>query len=409
MGKLIFITLLLFAKESFAQIKIGDKAPAINVTDWIQNQPENTSLDNKFRIIDFWATWCAPCLASMAHMNRLVEEIGAKDNLIFLAMSDERKEKISPILSRVAFKACVVTDTTQQTQMGFAINDIPYCIIVDDKGAVQWTGNPAELTNEIIKSILTRKDFAVIDNNKIAPTPLEKLYDSLQHRYRSIFNNDSVKEYFSLAPFLKEGYGSKSAFNSISSLRKMEIGVKLKDIISEHVSISGSQISLPSELENVYASYCYKSESRLKSGDVLNSILTTAKLTYNKSDSIQKVYLLEVSDSKLLNQNIAKNKTGLSHVSVSDDGRYIAMSNSSLQRIIAALQDRFGCPIIIKDSSVFEKRLDIMLQTDNFTTLKKSLKIYGISIREVKQVLPFVKVIHKENSETKLPPTAVLQ
>ena len=396
MQQLIFILLLLFSKISFAQLNSGDKAPQINVTNWIQNQPGNTLLKDKFIIIDFWATWCAPCLASMTHMNTLIEENKTKNNLIFLAMSDEKKEKISPILLRVSFKASVVTDTTQQTQNDFEINSIPACLIIDDKGFVRWTGNPEQLTNDVIQDILARKNLDVINNEEIIRGYIEKQYDSLKHEYRSIFENNNIKEYFSLGPFLKEGYGSKYSSNSTNSLRKVEIGIKLRDIISEQISVSSSQISLPPDIDSVYASYCYKSEKGLKSEDVLNSILTSAELTYNKTNSIQEMFLLELLDSNLLNKNFLKTDEGkVSHLSVSDDGKFISMSNSSMLNIISALQDRFNCPIILKDSSVFDKPLDMMLQTDNFMTLKKSMKLYGINIREIKQSLPFVMVGHK--------------
>lgn len=395
MRKFIFISLLLFSGVSLAQIKIGDKSPAINITDWIQNRPAHTSLANKFVVIDFWATWCAPCLASMAHMNELTEEMSTKDNLIFLTMSDEKKEKISPLLTRVAFKTYVVTDTTRQTQNGFGISSIPDCIIIDDKAVIRWRGNPAELTNNIIESILTGKSFTIADNYKIKASPLEKEYDSLRREYRRVYNNDSVREYFSLAPFFKEGNSSKAASSSITGLRKMEIGIRLKDIVSEHISISSSQISLPSELQDVYASFCYKSETRLKNEDVLNSIFFAANLTYKKVDSTQKFYLLEVADTTLLSQSLSKNENAIGHLSVSDDGSYISMSNWSLYGIIPALQDRFGCPVIMNDIAVYNKRMDMMLQTEDFITLKNSLKIYGITIKEVKQTLPFVMVMHK--------------
>jgi thiol-disulfide isomerase/thioredoxin len=396
MQKLIFLSLLLFSKVALAQIKLGDKAPNINITGWIQNQPKNTLLKDKFIVIDFWATWCAPCLASMSHMNTLVEQNKTKNNLIFLAMSDEAKEKILPVLSRVLFKASVVTDTTHLTQDNFEITSIPNCIIVDDKGFVRWTGNPKELTNDIIQEILAQKKLDIVNNEKNTSGRFAKQYDSLSHEYQRIFNNDSIEEYFSLGPFLSEGYGSKYSRNFTDYLRKVEIGVRLKDIISEQACISSSQISLPADLDSIYTSYCYKSEKRIKNEDVLHSILTAANLASNKKDSIQKVFLIEIKDSNLLNKSFVKNeKTALGHLSVSDNGKFIAMSNNSIFSIISALQDRFNCPIILNDSTVFDKPLDMMLQTNDFATLKESMKLYGLNIKETQQSLPFLRIVHE--------------
>ena len=80
---------------------------------------------------------------------------------------------------------------------------------------------------------------------------------------------------------------------------------------------------------------------------------------------------------------------------MSDNGKFIAMSNNSIFSVISALQDRFGCPIILKDSSLFDKPLDMMLQTDDLLTLKKSMKLYGLNIKETKKPLPFLTVVHK--------------
>ncbi|MFW2477869.1 MAG: TlpA family protein disulfide reductase, partial [Sediminibacterium sp.] len=183
-----FVLFFLAFKEMFAQVKIGDQAPAIKITDWVQKNSKDTSLNGKFVIIDFWATWCAPCLASMAHVNELVEEFKQNENLVFLAMSDEPKEKISPLLSRVPFKASVVTDTSGYTQNDYSITSIPDCVIIDDKGQVQWTGNPKYLTKSIIEGILARKKIEMPNVNKRSKDANEIRYDSLTRIYRSIYS-----------------------------------------------------------------------------------------------------------------------------------------------------------------------------------------------------------------------------
>jgi len=396
MTKLLVISLILFSKVSFAQINIGDKAPDINITDWVQNHPKNVFLKDKYIIVDFWATWCAPCLASISHMNTLVEENNKNNNLVFLAMTDEKKQKILPVLSRVLFKSFVVMDTIGQTQENFKITAIPLCTMLDDKGFVRWTGDPGELTNNIIQDVLAQKKIDIVNNKKSTSLAIAKQYASLVGGYQKIFKNDSIQEYFSLGPFLAEGYGPKYSRNSPDYLRKVEIGVKLKNIISELASVNSSQISLPPDLDSLYTSYCYKSEKRRKREDILHSILIAANLALNKKDSIQKVFLLEVRDSNLLKKSFVKNeKKAISHLSVSDNGKFIAMSNDSIFSVISALQDRFDCPIILKDSSLFDKPLDMMLQTDDLLTLKKSIKLYGLNIKETNKSLPFLTVVHK--------------
>ena len=56
-------------------VKIGDLAPEINITDKILNYPDNFSFKNKFIVLEFWATWCKPCLEAVPKLNLLEEKI----------------------------------------------------------------------------------------------------------------------------------------------------------------------------------------------------------------------------------------------------------------------------------------------------------------------------------------------
>ncbi|MBL8746121.1 MAG: redoxin domain-containing protein, partial [Phycisphaerae bacterium] len=63
---------------------IGKQGPPLAVESWVNDQP-NTQ--GKVIIVDFWATWCAPCRDSIPHMNELAAKF--KDSVVAVGLSDE--------------------------------------------------------------------------------------------------------------------------------------------------------------------------------------------------------------------------------------------------------------------------------------------------------------------------------
>ena len=60
------------------------QAPAGSKADW-------ASLKGKVVVLEFWATWCSPCVASLPHLNQLVESLDpAKFQFISIDDEDQR-------------------------------------------------------------------------------------------------------------------------------------------------------------------------------------------------------------------------------------------------------------------------------------------------------------------------------
>lgn len=192
--KLVLIFIILSCVSLLqAQIKSGEQAPELLIKDWIKNVPDDRNLEGKFIVIDFWATWCAPCLETVPHMNKLVEQNRSRKDLVFLALTDEKKDIVNPLLKRVSFSAAVVSDPTRKIFDDYKINQIPTCVIIDDKRLIKWVGHPSKLNNEIIQNILNREnpELLAIDKN---PTPerSSRVADSLSKRYGTYFNDDEI-------------------------------------------------------------------------------------------------------------------------------------------------------------------------------------------------------------------------
>jgi thiol-disulfide isomerase/thioredoxin len=148
---------------------IGDKAPAVKVAKWMTQAPPTLpggkDSDKNFFLVEFWATWCPPCLKSIPHLAELHRKYG-KDGLVILGVSNEESETIDGFLKRktkgqtIDMPYYVGADDEMGTTNGWmeGIQGIPHAFLVNKSGNVVWTGNPLDPgMNGVIEKVLSGK------------------------------------------------------------------------------------------------------------------------------------------------------------------------------------------------------------------------------------------------------------
>ncbi len=128
-------------------LKVGSSAPAITV-DWVQGNVADTSDASKTYVVEFWATWCGPCMRSIPHLNELHTKYKSK-GLVIMGISDEPMGTVKPFVSKKggAMSYPVAVDKDNQMKRNWMEaakqNGIP-CAFVVKESKIAWIGNPLD-------------------------------------------------------------------------------------------------------------------------------------------------------------------------------------------------------------------------------------------------------------------------
>lgn len=139
---------LLNAGRKKMQEKVKEKMKSIPAPEFILpnlkgGQISLASLKGKVILIDFWATWCGPCIASFPSMKQLVENNISRDDVAILFVNTWQKETdkyatVRKFFSDNPFPFEVYLDLQDEVVKRFNVAAIPTKIVIDRKGIIRF-------------------------------------------------------------------------------------------------------------------------------------------------------------------------------------------------------------------------------------------------------------------------------
>ncbi len=166
------------ADDDAPTMTIGSQAPAIDIENWVQDgngffKPVTEFEAGKVYVIEFWATWCGPCIASMPHLAATQNAYRGRD-VQLISVSDEDLETVEEFLKKetkdakgepTTFKEvtsayCLTCDPDRSVHTDYmkaaGQGGIPTAFIVGKEGLVEWIGHPMKM-DEPLEQIVEGK------------------------------------------------------------------------------------------------------------------------------------------------------------------------------------------------------------------------------------------------------------
>lgn len=216
--------------ERINELMVGDRAPELAISEWVKGEPVTGFEDGKVYVVEFWATWCGPCIAGMPHLSELQKEYKDKGVKIIGVNIWDDTANVEPFMKdrgtdrqgkkqpsgdelmqyTVAIEEKIEGEDPQRNgemaknwMRAAGRNGIPSAFIVDQRGYIAWAGHPMQMDEPLEKIVAGQWDLAEAADRAVAEARAQKV----QTEMVAAFQSGDMDKATRLAGQLMEGPG----------------------------------------------------------------------------------------------------------------------------------------------------------------------------------------------------------
>ncbi|GJM22491.1 MAG: hypothetical protein DHS20C15_24060 [Planctomycetota bacterium] len=133
---------------------IGRPAPELQLDQWRFGKRRLADLRGKVVLLDFWATWCTDCLATVPHTNALRERLAGESFEVLGICAPKGAEDYAESLQDSGLAIPTGVDTHGDMERAFGVPRWPYFILLDADGRIAATGLEPEFVDAAVDHLL---------------------------------------------------------------------------------------------------------------------------------------------------------------------------------------------------------------------------------------------------------------
>ncbi len=234
-----------YAQNGRPQLNIGDPAPPLRVRGWIKGTPIQKFQKGNVYVLEFWATWCKPCIAAMPHLSILARKYKDRVTVIGIDILERKTTSLKKVKHFVDSLGKRMNYNVAAEDSNFMVTGwldaseardegIPRSFVINEAGMLAWIGHPKDLPevlHKIVDNTWNIKEALLKRNSdkRLAELDKEANYDLMAYTHDT-FKPDfvprpdsallAIDEIVRKEPKLK--YAPSIAYNTFSSLLKTD-------------------------------------------------------------------------------------------------------------------------------------------------------------------------------------------
>ncbi|MBD0832098.1 TlpA family protein disulfide reductase [Aestuariibaculum sediminum] len=356
----------------------------IKISNFIKPSELARQDQNKLYFIDFWATWCGPCVHASKYLEALQWQY--KDDFYVLSLSQEDSKIVTKFIENKPTKLAVAIDFDGEAFKKYNVKSLPYGILFNAKGENLWEGHPAEFKPVDIDA------FLKLNKEQIS---VKSMFE--ENAYNMVLESDNLE---TLDKNIKIERLEKDWGEVLQTENKgdfVEIRGRIRDILAYAKGISRGQIQLESRFNESYrVKVNYNSRAYT---NLFKNIVRGLKLNIKEENKVGDVFVFNTDAATFWDTN--QIDWGNNNLQYLIGDAEIQADNVTFKNIKYQLSNLLETPIleegkladnVLHDWQIHYKYSTLMV--DNFrdtygVTVKKENKEYPIYVIYKKKKTPF--------------------
>ncbi|MGN7787950.1 TlpA family protein disulfide reductase [Niabella sp. 22666] len=238
MSVLLTCNIIFLSAQSSAppRLNIGDEAPSLNVK-WVKGEPVNQFEKGTIYVLEFWATWCKPCIEAMPHLSDLATKY--RDNVKIIgvdvfeksyATPEQVKQFLDTMGNRMNYYVVEDNDDFMVDNWLIAASEqtsgIPKTFVVDQKGKLAWIGHPIHLDSVLLSVVSGSWEADKFRVQRNRDKYLETIEFSIKNDLKRLEGSEPLLDYLGQPD---------SVLYLIDSVVKIDPDLRLRPFIAGHI------------------------------------------------------------------------------------------------------------------------------------------------------------------------------